>query len=58
MQDVQVSFEEGEFFICSKKSNLPNNHIKNEKEENKRRNINLKSFLREENPDRPIFCAN
>ena len=47
--------EEDELAICSKTSNLSNNHIESKKEKNKRQNINLKS-LREENPDRPIFA--
>ena len=46
--------EEDEFNICSKKSNLSNSHVENDKEKNKRQNINLKS-LREENPNRPIL---
>ena len=47
--------EEDELAICSKTSNLSNNHIESETEKNKSQNINLKS-LREENPDRPIFA--
>ena len=41
--------------VCSKNSNLSNNHIESEKEKDKRQNINVKS-LREENPNRPVFA--
>ena len=47
--------EEDELAICSKRSNLSNNHVESEKEKDKCQNINLKS-LREENSNRPIFA--
>ena len=47
--------EEDELAICSKKSNLSNNHIESNKKKDKCQNINLKS-LREEDPNRPIFA--
>ena len=47
--------EKDELAICSKKSNLTNNHIEGEKEKNKCQNINQKSSS-EENPDCPIFA--
>ena len=47
--------EEDELTICSKRSNLSNNHVESEKEKDKCQNINLKS-LREENSNRPIFA--
>ena len=49
--------KEDERAICSKKSNLSNNHIESEKDKWKKdkcQNINLKS-LREENPNRPLL---
>ena len=41
--------EENELAICSKKSNLSNNHTESDEEKDKCQNINLKS-LREESP--------
>ena len=46
--------EDDDFTICIKKSSLSNSHAENDKEKNKRQNINLKS-LREENSNRPIL---
>ena len=41
--------EENELAICSKKSNLSNNHTESDEEKDKCQNINLKS-LREKSP--------
>ena len=54
MKDASIAVED-ELAICSKKSNLSNSHIENEKEKGKHQSINQKS-LKKEIPNRSIFA--
>ena len=56
MKDASIAVED-ELAICSKKSNLSNSHIENEKEKGKHQKYQPK-IIKERNSQSLHFCAN